>query len=418
VTRDAPAGRLGVYVDDVYRRVRSADGRSRISTDRAFLLFVCEVGTRFDGLTLIGRTLPGTEDADYVLPGSVSLAELPHYTTLLHLREVARALPGTVCAMWRALDVVDVVWVIGPNPFDVLLIALAALRRKRLALCVRQDTLAYFRSRVPNRLWAPGLLGMRAIDLLYRLLARRVPTTVVGSGIARRYGEGRPTVLPITVSLVRGDDVASRVPTRAWDGRIELLTVGRIDREKNPLLLVEALAQLDRQAPGRYALTWIGRGPLEGAVRELAERRGVGAAVRLRGYVPFGPELFALYRGAHAFVHVSLTEGVPQVIVEALALGTPVVATDVGGVRQAFEGAVQLVPPADLDALVQAILLLTGDPGRRDRLSEGGLALARAATLEREAARVAAFLSDGQAPGSESSAIVYARSGGIDASSG
>ena len=109
--------------------------------------------------------------------------------------------------------------------------------------------------------------------------------------------------------------------------------------------------------PGRYHLTWVGRGPLESDVLALAGRLGVLERITFHGYVAFGEELFDLYRKADMFVHVSLTEGVPQVIVEALACGTPVVATAVGGVEAAFgtPGAALLIPPADKRALVAAI---------------------------------------------------------------
>lgn len=392
--REEP-GRLGVYVDAVYRRIGA-----RISTDRAFLLFVAEVATHFDGLLLLGRTIDTPESADYELPSNVELAELPHYTSLLHPLQVLRAFPGTVRAMWRGLDRVDTVWVIGPNPFDPILIACALLRRRRLALGVRQDTGAYFASRVPGKFWWPAVAAMRGVDGVYKRLARRVPTVVVGEAIAAQYGGGRPNVLAMTVTLMRADDVASRPADRDWSGTIELLTVGRLEQEKNPLLLVEALAALERSQPGRFRLTWLGRGPLENDVIAAAERLDVRGLISLKGYVPFGHELFNVYRAAHLFVHVSLTEGVPQVIVEALANGVPVVATDVGGIRAAFgsPAAVRLVPPDDLSALVTAIEEATADPLGRDERSRQGLALARRLTLELEAARVARFLAGALEP--------------------
>lgn len=376
-------------MDAVFRRTGQA-----VSTDRAFLLFAAEVGGRFDGLVLFGRTLDTPETADYTLRESTTLVELPYYTSLLHLGEVARALPGTFRAMWSGLDLVDTVWIIGPNPYDLLLIGMALVRRKRVALGVRQDTVAYYRARVPSRRWWPAVAAMQVVDRVYRLLARRVPTTVVGEEIARSYGSELPTVLAMTVSLVRAADVAAWVPVRAWDGPIELLTVGRLEREKNPLLLVEALAELERAEPGRYRLTWVGRGPLEADVLALAERLGVRQSITFHGYVAFGEGLFDLYRGAHLFVHVSLTEGVPQVIVEALACGTPVVATAVGGVEAAFgvPGAALLIPPADRTALVTAIRRVVTDEATRDERIERGLELVRRLTLEAESERVARFI--------------------------
>ena len=151
---------------------------------------------------------------------------------------------------------------------------------------------------------------------------------------------------------------------RDWEGEITLLTVGRVDREKNPLLLVECMAAMDQAEPGRYRLQWVGDGPLVEAVRERAATLGVESRIDQLGHVPFGPRLLELYRRAHVFVHVSLTEGTPQVLVEALASGTPVIATDVGGVRRALDGgrAGVLVPPGDRDALAGAIGRMCADP--------------------------------------------------------
>ena len=94
------------------------------------------------------------------------------------------------------------------------------------------------------------------------------------------------------------------------------------------------------------------------------------------------------------FLHVSLTEGVPHVLVEALSSGTPIIATDVGGVRAALDdgAAGLLVPPDDGAALTTALFQLVDDDRLRSQLVEHGLGLARERTLESEAARVAAFL--------------------------
>jgi glycosyltransferase involved in cell wall biosynthesis len=317
----------------------------------------------------------------------VELVELPYYASLRHLLQLTRAAAGTVGRTWAGLAGVDLVWVWGPHPVGFLVVLLALLRRRRVALGVRQDTPRYFRSRMPDRRWAPALGAVWAMDAAWRLLARRLRTTVVGTELARRYPR-RETVLPVTVTLIRRADVAATPPEPDFGEKITLLTVGRLEPEKNPLLAVDLLASL----PQRFRLAWAGEGRLETAVRARARELGVADRLDLLGYVAFGPALLQRYRQAHLFVHVSLTEGVPQVLVEALAAGLPVVATHVGGVAAAVGEAAILVPPEDRDALRVAVIRLTENPGLRRHLSELGLARARELTLEAEAGRVACFL--------------------------
>jgi glycosyltransferase involved in cell wall biosynthesis len=385
--------RLGIFAEGLYRRVETPEGPrvAGISIAHAFLLFASEVGLHFGRVVLFGRGARGEVATDHLLPPGVELVELPYYTSLRHLLQLVRAAGGTVVRTWRGLDSVDAIWVLGPHPVGYLVVLLAVLRRRRVALGVRQDTPRYFRSRMPGRHWAPVLGVVWAMDLGWRLLARRVRTTVVGTELARRY-PARPTVLPITVTLVRRADLARAPRDGDWSGEVRLLTVGRLEQEKNPLLVVDLLAELESRRPGAFRLAWAGEGPLEGAVLARAEERGVADRLELLGYVAFGPALLDRYREADAFVHISFTEGVPQVLVEAMASALPVVATDVGGVAAAVGEAALLVPPANLEAVTAAVLRLADEPECRRALVERGLARAATLTLEAEAERVARFI--------------------------
>jgi glycosyltransferase involved in cell wall biosynthesis len=385
--------RLGVYQDGPFRLVGAQVAPD--PADAPFFRFVSEVAESFDSFVVFARVI-GTDASGEqpCLPSGTEVVQLPDYRSLRRLHAVAGAAIRTGSAFWRGLSGVDVVWVFGPHPFELMIVILARLRRRRVVLGVRQDTPEYFRARLPSPRWKPVLVAVRAMDGLHRLLARRIPATVVGTANAERYASRKGRVLTMMPSLVREEDVVSEPPERDWTGVLDLLTVGRIDAEKNPLLLVEALAEVERARPGRFRLRWAGVGPLADDVRRRAEELGIGDRIELLGYVPFGPELLTEYRRAHVFLHVSLTEGVPHVLVEALSSGTPIVATDVGGVRAALDdgAAGLLVPPADAAALTTALFKLVDDDQLRSRLVEHGLGLARERTLESEAARVAAFL--------------------------
>jgi glycosyltransferase involved in cell wall biosynthesis len=129
------------------------------------------------------------------------------------------------------------------------------------------------------------------------------------------------------------------------------------------------------------------RADLEERLAEL----GVADAADLRGYVPVDAGLHDLYRSADFFLHVSWTEGLPQVLFEAFAARLPIVATAVGGVPDAAGDAALLVPPGEAEAAVEALIRLASEAELRERLVESGVERVRRHTTAAEVGRVAEF---------------------------
>jgi glycosyltransferase involved in cell wall biosynthesis len=391
--------RLGLFIDAAFRRERTPDGMRlfRGPGDFGFMHFAAAVGAHFGELRVIARESDDAAECPNPLPSGLDLIPLPYYPSLRRVGSVARTMPRTIAALWHALAEVDAVWITGVHPLGLALALMALLRRKRVVLLIRQDSPRYFKHRVAGSTGALVRPFVWFLDFAFRALARRCPTTVVGAEVARRYGATRPNLLEMHINLLREADLVDRPSSADWSERIEVLTVGRIDREKNPLLVPNVLEELERGQAGRFRLTWVGEGPMAGLVAEEASRRGVGGLLELPGYVPFGPALLEHYRAAHCFVHIALTEGVPQVLYEAMGSGLPVIATDVGGVSDALERgrAGVLVPPDDAHAVAAAILRFANEPELRRSLAERGLELARRVTIESESERVAAFIRSG-----------------------
>jgi glycosyltransferase involved in cell wall biosynthesis len=380
--------RLAVYTDYEY----CSDGVRRYG-QRAFVVFLEALRERVDRLVLVGRLDPEPGRSHYPLHEDTELVGLPHYESLGHPASVARSLIVSVGRFWRLLDEVDTVWVLGPYPHSVLLALLTAMRRRRLVLGVRQDMPLYVRSRRPDRRWMHWSADV--LEAIWRLLARRYAVVVVGPELERKYRDGHArSVLATTVSLVSEDDLAQAadaVAARDYSGELRLLTVGRLDAEKNPLLLADIAALLGRDGR-RWRLLVCGDGPMREQLQDRLSELGLQDCVELLGYVPIDGGLLDLYRTSHAFLHVSWTEGFPQVLVEAFASGLPTVATAVGGVPAAATGAAILIEPDDANAAVEALEAIAGDEQLRERLIEAGLERARGGTLETASARLAAFL--------------------------
>ena len=380
--------RLAVYTDYEY----TSDGVRRYG-QRAFVVFLEALRAHVERLVLVGRFDPQPGSSHYPLHEETELVGLPHYESLGHPLSVARSLLLSVVRFWRLLDEVDTVWVLGPYPHSVLLAVLTALRRRRLVLGVRQDMPVYVRSRRPDRRWMH--LGADVLESIWRLLARRYAVVVVGPELERKYRDGHArSVLATTVSLVSERDLAlapEAIAARHYDDQLTLLTVGRLDAEKNPLLLADIMAQL-QAGERRWRLLVCGDGPLREQLRARLSELGLLDSVELLGYVPIDGGLLDLYRSSHAFLHVSWTEGFPQVLVEAFATGLPTVATAVGGVPAAASGAAVLIEPGDAIAAAGALERIASDARLREELIEAGLERASAGTLEAASKRLAQFL--------------------------
>jgi glycosyltransferase involved in cell wall biosynthesis len=289
---------------------------------------------------------------------------------------------------------VDGVWIFGPHPLAVLFALTARRRGVPLVLGVRQDYVDYIRYRLPSRWWSWALPAAWILDRAFRLLARRAPTVVLGSELADAYRRGAP-VLEAAFSLVREDEVVplESALQRPWGDELRIVSVGRLDPEKNPMLLIDIIAGI-RAGGAPWRLIIAGDGPSRAELERAVADRGLGGVVEFLGDVPNGEPLWEVYRRGHVFLHVSLTEGLPQVLVEAQAAGLPIVATAVGGVPVALEHGRTglLIPPRDAGAAISALERLRVDTALRERLIRAGHDAVQQVTLERQLDRVAEFL--------------------------
>ncbi|MDQ7909097.1 glycosyltransferase family 4 protein [Phytohabitans sp. ZYX-F-186] len=242
-----------------------------------------------------------------------------------------------------------------------------------------------FLLRQPVRVWLRG----HGVDVSARLTERRwrdayrrceqaagiiVPSQVAANAL-RTLG-----LPPEKIHVVRYSVEIPPPRPAAASGRgpeVRCLAVGRLVPKKAPLLLLEAFR--DAASQHRHlVLDLVGDGPLMGEVRRYVAGYELTGLVHLHGRLPH-PDTLALIRTADILLHHAITspqdgdtEGQPLAILEAMAAGLPVIATNHAGIPEAIADGVngRLVAEHDVTAMAANLLDLADDPAERDRLGQ------------------------------------------------
>ena len=161
-----------------------------------------------------------------------------------------------------------------------------------------------------------------------------------------------------------------------------ILAVGTIEPRKNYEALIRAFAEASRQPDGPRLLVFAGRrGWDSDSILNAGSRFQAAGKIRFLGYVP-DDKLAVLYQAATALAMPSHYEGFGVPLVEAMASGTPVIASTGGSLPEIAGDAALLVAPEDIDGLKDALLQISGDADLRARLIAHGRARSQLFTWE------------------------------------
>ncbi|MCA9025590.1 MAG: glycosyltransferase family 4 protein [Planctomycetaceae bacterium] len=232
----------------------------------------------------------------------------------------------------------------------------------------------------------PWLYSSRLRDVLRRMITRHnlrnVTRYIAVSQDAWSYNRGplnlanRPVqIVPNGVNTDEFFPKRDRVSRMGEHGVFRIGMVGRFTPEKRQANLIRAFAQL-RNSGAPVELHLAGTGTRMDECRKLAQTLDIDDVVHFAGMINDVP---GFLQKLDAFALPSDCEGMPLSVLEAMAVGLPVVATAVGGTPELIvnESTGLLIPPSDVDGLASAMRRLVFDAPLRDRLASSGLALVR-----------------------------------------
>ena len=359
----------------------------------AFSRYLESLAPYVEELRLAVPLAPPAEGGHRLAADNVVLDPLPFFDGLpTYFRVLPRLLP----ALWRAVGQADLVNLRLPTPAGSLAFLLARLRRRPVFLLVVGD-LAGVAASVPADSLRRRLYHayVRLEEQLLQAMVERSLTITNGRALFEKHARpGRP-IYETRNSTLRAADVGR--PRQPYQPpRARLLCVSRIDPRKGVRYLPEALAVL-RERGLEPTLDLIGPpvGPLgeqeQAATQAAAARLGLDGAIRFLGPASI-EQVYAAYAEHDLLLVPSLPgEGIPRVLLEAMAAGLPVVATRVAGIPDLVEEGRNglLAPPADGAALGRAAARLLLEPALRAACVEGGYTTARQHTADAQAAWLA-----------------------------
>ena len=367
---------------------QDADG-SLWEVEGSFARYVDSLAPYFDEIVLCVPVFDRPQTGgSRVRAANVSLAPLPYFPGPKQFYpQVMRVLPRL--RQWVARC--DVINLRVPTPAAIFafrvarkirptfLLVVGDYRALRQHLGYRGVKRALFAAYVAMEEWAIDHMAARSL------------TFVNGAALRDKHAAPGRRVHETKTSTLHASDIADR--NDALTGTVvRILTVSRIDPRKGLQVLPSVVAAL--RGTGWQARADI-VGPVVGqngerertAIVDTARALGVGAHVALRGAVPLD-QLLPMYREFDVFVLPTKPgEGIPRVLLEAMANGLPVITTRVAGISSlvTHEQNGLLVDGDSADAITTAIKRLVEDAGLRQRVIANGYETARAHTVERQA---------------------------------
>ena len=235
--------------------------------------------------------------------------------------------------------------------------------------------------------WEEGFLGKvkeATSNYIYpRMLDVEVGVSkAITDQLTSRYPASSKKLKPITIfNGINLPNLESKDRDYSMSsGSFLIGTVGRLAKQKGYSYLIDAIPLVLEKHP-ETKWVFLGDGELRIELEEQAKRLGIDKSVEFAGQVN---NVLERIQSFNLFVSASLWEGLPTVIIEAMAMGVPVIATDIAGTGELIQDGIngKLVTPGDSQALADGIIEMIDNPGQMNKFAEAGKLSSQAFSIE------------------------------------
>lgn len=350
----------------------------KVRVHGGFLPITNEIATHFERVLLCVPVAYHENVEDKKYASNIEICPLPFYKSR---GELMRSIPRIWKKLWYAAAQSDLVYVMGPDDMAILGLAVARLSRKPTFISFDTDRASVVKTYGYGFIHKTFkvLFNRWLIYPYFRMLARSIPAFITGDMFLGRSPHWHQWVKTTHTA----NQIASPLMRKIDLNKISLVFAGRLSPEKNIPLLINALAKL-RRSSIQAELVVIGDGSEEEKLREIAGSLGINDFVHFVGRLAHNEILESKFWGADLLVLPSVEERQGKVLLEAMACGIPVIASNAGGIPSVITHRCNglLFDPSSVDDLVETVKTLINDDELRFQLIRQGHEFARRHTLE------------------------------------
>jgi glycosyltransferase involved in cell wall biosynthesis len=216
------------------------------------------------------------------------------------------------------------------------------------------------------------------------LMARHSLVLTNGSELNQIYKRAALNSYTMVTSSLFSKELLIKERSGELHSPIRLLFVGALIDLKGIEYILYALKELTRKLKLEVELIIVGEGPRRDFLERVVNSNSQEDCVHFVGYVTPSDGLFEYFADSDIFILPTLSEGTPRVLSEAMGQGLPVIATSVGGIPDIIQDHINglLIPPADSDAIVSAVLEIINNQDLRERLIKNSIQTAKKYTID------------------------------------
>ncbi len=370
-----------------------------------FLLFIQNLSEYFAGITLcipVSNTPPQREESlskpfeSWNNSRRLKIIEIyPHKTVINFYKKFPLIFVKNLLPLAKSVKDSDIVFLRLPAINGFLVAILALLYNKPIVCYVvgSEENVVETGSKYRSTTKKLALNIARIHSFFYKKILKHSKVVFfLSSELKNEFGsENKNSYLTFT-SLVEKKDILLRNNTFQSNG-ITLLYVGRLSHEKGLDYLIHAVVDLIQDG-FKVKLLVCGGGPEKARMEIISGKLGLDSVIEFLGHVPFGEDLDKVYLRSDIFILPSFSEGVPKVLLEAMAKGLPIIATNVGGIPVIIKNEENgiLIQPKSSEAIVHAVKRVIEKPKLRKKLIKNGYGFVEEHTAEKQAKRIAEII--------------------------